>query len=74
MLDIAGHTCDLGTDRLNVRIGRERADLAKDYLVEKGVAPSRIQTFSKGESEPLFPNINEVNRRKNRRLEIVIKK
>jgi outer membrane protein OmpA-like peptidoglycan-associated protein len=73
-LDITGHTCDLGADELNLRIGRERADLAKDYLVEKGIAPSRIATFSKGETEPLFPNNNEENRRKNRRLEIVIKK
>jgi outer membrane protein OmpA-like peptidoglycan-associated protein len=73
-LDITGHTCDLGTDELNMRIGQERADLAKDYMVEKGISPSRIRTFSKGETEPLFPNNNEVNRKKNRRLEIVVKK
>jgi outer membrane protein OmpA-like peptidoglycan-associated protein len=72
-LDITGHTCDLGTDELNLRIGQERADLAKDYLVEKGIAPSRISTFTKGESEPLFPNNNEANRRKNRRLELKIR-
>jgi outer membrane protein OmpA-like peptidoglycan-associated protein len=74
VLEITGHTCDLGTDELNLRIGQERADLAKDYLVEKGISPSCISTFSKGKSEPLFPNDNEVNRKKNRRLEIVIKK
>jgi outer membrane protein OmpA-like peptidoglycan-associated protein len=74
VVEITGHTCDLGTDALNLRIGQERADLAKDYLVEKGIAPLRITTFSKGESAPLFPNTNEENRRKNRRLEIVIKK
>ncbi|GHT40839.1 hypothetical protein FACS189437_07000 [Bacteroidia bacterium] len=74
VLEITGHTCDLGTDELNFRIGQERADLAKDYLVEKGIAPSRISTFSKGESAPLFPNTDELSRKKNRRLEIVIKK
>ena len=74
MLDITGHTCDLGTDELNMWIGQERADLAKDYLVEKGIVPSRIQTFSKGKTEPIFQNNNEVNRKKNRRLEIIIKK
>jgi outer membrane protein OmpA-like peptidoglycan-associated protein len=72
-LAIIGHTCDLGTDEVNLRIGQERADLAKDYLVEKGVAPSRISTFSKGKTEPLFPNNSEENRRKNRRLEIKIR-
>jgi len=71
-LNIIGHTCDLGTDQLNLRIGQERADLAKDYLVEKGVSPSRIRTFSKGKTEPLFLNNNEVNRKKNRRLEIEV--
>jgi outer membrane protein OmpA-like peptidoglycan-associated protein len=73
-LDITGHTCDLGTDRVNMRIGLKRADSAKDYLVEKGIAPSRIQTFSEGESNPLFPNGSEENRRKNRRLEINLNK
>jgi hypothetical protein len=67
------NTCDLGTDGLNLRIGQERADLAKDYLVEKGVAPPRIATFSKGKSEPLFPNSDELSRRKNRRLELKIR-
>ena len=74
VLDITGHACDLGTDEINMRIGQERADLAKDYLVENGIAPSRIQTFSKGKTEPIFPNRNEANRKKNRRLDIVIKK
>jgi outer membrane protein OmpA-like peptidoglycan-associated protein len=69
-IEITGHTCDLGTDRVNMRIGLKRADSAKDYLVKKGIAPSRIQTFSEGESRPLFPNDSEENRRKNRRLEI----
>ncbi|GHU79812.1 hypothetical protein FACS1894145_4800 [Bacteroidia bacterium] len=73
LLDITGHTCNLGSEQLNMRIGQERADLAKDFLVENGIAPSRIHTFSKGELNPLYPNDNEVNRRKNRRLELTIR-
>jgi outer membrane protein OmpA-like peptidoglycan-associated protein len=73
-IEITGHTCNLGTDRVNLRIGLKRADLAKDYLVKKGIAPSRIQTFSEGESKPLFPNSSEENRRKNRRIEIKLNK
>ncbi|MDR0412474.1 MAG: OmpA family protein [Dysgonamonadaceae bacterium] len=72
-LEITGYTCDLGTDDVNLRIGQERADLAKDYLVEKGIAPLRTVTFSKGESEPLLPNTSEKNRSENRRLEIKIR-
>jgi outer membrane protein OmpA-like peptidoglycan-associated protein len=72
-IEITGHTCDLGKDGLNLRIGQKRADLVGDYLVGKGIAPSRISTFSRGETEPLFPNTGEENRRKNRRLEIKIR-
>ncbi len=71
-IKITGHTCDLGSHELNQRIGQERADLAKDYMVENGISPKRITTFTKGETEPVFPNNNAVNRKKNRRLEIEV--
>lgn len=73
-LHITGHTCNLGSDALNMRIGQERADVAKDYMVEEGISPSRIKTFTMGKSAPLAPNTNEANRKKNRRLEIQILK
>jgi outer membrane protein OmpA-like peptidoglycan-associated protein len=73
-IEITGHTCDTGAKESNLRIGQRSADSAKDYLIEKGIAPSRIFTFSKGETEPLFPNTDEENRRKNRRLEIKLNK
>lgn len=68
-LNIVGHTCDYGTAELNMMIGQERADLAKDYLVMNGVLPSRIKTFSAGMNYPLVPNTSEANRKINRRLE-----
>jgi outer membrane protein OmpA-like peptidoglycan-associated protein len=71
-IKITGHTCDIGSEELNRRIGQERADLAKDYMVENGISPKRITTLSKGETEPVFPNNNPVNRKKNRRLEMEV--
>jgi len=71
-LNIIGHTCDIGSDQLNMKIGQERADLAKDYMVENSIVPRRIRTFSRGKHEPLVPNTSEVNRKKNRRLEIIV--
>lgn len=68
-LQITGHTCDLGSDALNMRLGQERADSAKEYLVQSGIRSTRITTLSKGKTEPIYPNNNETNRRKNRRLE-----
>lgn len=69
---IEGHACDLGSAAVNMQIGQRRADAAKAYLVEKGIATHRITTVSKGETEPIAPNDSEENRRKNRRIEIKI--
>ncbi len=68
---ITGHACDLGSNEYNMWIGQERADLAKEYMVRRGIRPSRIATDSKGETEPIVPNTSDANRKTNRRLEIV---
>jgi outer membrane protein OmpA-like peptidoglycan-associated protein len=65
---IEGHTCNIGSHVVNVAIGQNRANVAKDYLVQKGVAETRITTVSKAEIEPITPNTSEENRRKNRRV------
>ena len=67
---ITGHTCDIGSDAINMQIGQERADLAKDYMVEEGISPSRIKTFTMGKNKPAVPNTSDANRKANRRLEI----
>jgi outer membrane protein OmpA-like peptidoglycan-associated protein len=69
-VQIVGHACDIGSDAANVEIGQRRADAAKAYLVEKGIAADRITTVSKGKTQPVAPNTTEENRRKNRRVEI----
>jgi outer membrane protein OmpA-like peptidoglycan-associated protein len=71
-LHIIGHTCDKGTHEANVRFGLQRATSAKSYLVGKGIDPSHITISSKAEQEPIVPNISEENRRKNRRVQIII--
>jgi len=71
-LRIVGHTCDRGTHEANVKFGQQRAESAKNYLIAKGIAANRLETASKAELEPLFPNTTEDNRRKNRRVQIII--
>jgi outer membrane protein OmpA-like peptidoglycan-associated protein len=73
-IEITGHTCDTGTKESNLRIGQQRADSAKDYLIQKGVSSSRISIHTKGDSEPVHPNSNEESRAKNRRIEIKLNK
>jgi chemotaxis protein MotB len=49
-----------------------RAFSVIEYLVDRGVPPARITAFGYGEFRPAAPNDNEVNRAKNRRIEMII--
>ena len=69
---IEGHTCNLGTPEKNMVVGQNRANAAKAYLMEKGIEAFRIDTVSKGDTEPIVPNTTDANRRKNRRIELKI--
>jgi outer membrane protein OmpA-like peptidoglycan-associated protein len=61
-LVIEGHTCDLGDSSYNLRLGQQRADSAKEYLVAHGISASRIETRSVGASHPLTPNSSAAKR------------
>ncbi len=67
-LQIQGHTCDAGTDAVNERIGSARAKAVGNYMINKGIASTRIQPVSKADREPLVPNTSETNRKQNRRV------
>jgi len=67
-LNVTGYTCDIGTKERNLEIGKLRAQAVADYLQNKGVENQRIHLFSKGETEPLVPNIPIENRPLNRRV------
>ncbi|MHB1303829.1 MAG: OmpA family protein [Acidiphilium sp.] len=47
---VAGNADPRGTETYNLALGHRRANAARDYLVAKGVSPSRIQTVSYGKS------------------------
>lgn len=69
IIDISGHTCDIGDAGKNLRLSKRRAEAVKKYLSEyDGIDPKRVLTSAYGEERPLVPNLNETNRRKNRRV------
>ena len=70
---VIGYTDNQGRRRTNMKLGQERADFAKAYLVENGIPESRIKTDSKGPRDPIADNNTEEGRAKNRRTEISIK-
>jgi chemotaxis protein MotB len=74
---VEGHTDDLAvaTSKLpsNWELSALRATaVVKYFVMEKGLDPSRFSAAGYAEYQPLVPNINESNRRLNRRVDIVI--
>lgn len=69
---IIGHTDSSGTDAINNPLSVNRAAHARDYLVSKGVAASRITIEGHGSREPVAANDTSANRAKNRRVEIFV--
>ena len=70
---IHGHTCDRGISSANERVGIGRDAGVRAYLIANGIDESRIlDHICKGDTQPVMPNATEENRRKNRRVELVI--
>jgi len=64
---IEGHCDERGTIEYNLALGDRRAESAKAYLVNLGIAESRLNTISYGEERPMDPSNNENAWGKNRR-------
>ena len=70
---IVGHTCSIGSDAVNNRVGLHRAHQAKLYMVSQGIDESRIEEVSKAASEPVTGNDTEKGRLQNRRITFIVK-
>lgn len=68
-LSIQGHTDNTGGDELNLKLSQERADAAKQYLVDQGISAERISAVGYGATKPILSNDTEEGRSKNRRVE-----
>lgn len=71
-LRITGHTDDVGSASYNLALSKWRANAARDFLVDRGIAEERIHTLGKGEQEPLVDNLTAEQRAMNRRIHVEI--
>jgi OmpA-OmpF porin, OOP family len=71
-IELAGHTDNQGSARLNMRLSQERVETVKNYLVQKGIDSSRITGKGYGGSRPIASNNSEETRRLNRRVEFTV--
>ncbi|WP_290698993.1 OmpA family protein [Lacinutrix sp.] len=67
-----GHTDNTGNRATNVRLGLDRAEFAKNYLVSNGVSSSNIISSSKGPDKPIADNSTDEGRAKNRRVVVTL--
>ncbi len=71
--EIEGHTDNVGTDKVNERIGLERAEAVKRYLYEQHQIPlHKMNVISYGEEKPVAPNKTKAGRAQNRRVVIKV--
>ena len=65
---IVGHTDDEGGHDYNVDLSRRRAARVVRYLEEAGVAPARLESAGRGETEAVANNATAAGRALNRRV------
>ena len=66
-IQIAGNCDELGTTEYNLALGQRRAEVARKYLADLGVASSRVDTISYGEERPVATGHDAESHAANRR-------
>jgi outer membrane protein OmpA-like peptidoglycan-associated protein len=69
-ITIEGHTDSDGSDAHNLDLSQRRAESVAAWLVERGVAASRLEAVGRGESDPIADNASDAGKAANRRVEI----
>jgi outer membrane protein OmpA-like peptidoglycan-associated protein len=72
-VDVVGHTDSTGSAEYNMDLSSRRAAAVAGVLLEEGVAPFRVRSFGRGESQPVATNLTPEGRAQNRRVEVIIR-
>ena len=72
VIEISGHTDNVGNDALNQTLSQNRAKEVYNYLLSQGVPPDRLTYKGYGKTQPIANNATEDGRRQNRRTEFKI--
>lgn len=71
VIDLHGHTDSRASVEYNQDLARRRAENARRYLMQAGVAPERMTIRSFGETQLRVEETDRVNSARNRRVEFV---
>ncbi|MBC3435281.1 OmpA family protein [Pseudomonas sp. BW16M2] len=67
---VIGFTDSVGSDSYNQRLSERRASGVAEYLISQGLAPNKVTSQGRGESEPVADNDTDEGRSRNRRVEL----
>lgn len=70
VVEVAGHTDDVGDAEANAALSQRRAASVRAYLVDQGIAAERLSSLGVGEDEPVDTNDTPEGRANNRRVEL----
>lgn len=77
-IELSAHTDSMGPDWYNMKLSQQRAQSCVEYIISKGIDPTRILAKGYGESQPVQPNTlpngkdNSEGRKLNRRTEFKV--
>lgn len=73
-INISGYADADASDEYNLALSKRRAKAVRDYLISRGIAPSRITNVEAfGEQNPIADNSTPEGKAQNRRVEISVK-
>lgn len=72
VIQVEGHTDNVGDPAKNQKLSEERAAAVRDYLMKKGVAGERVKSAGFGADRPIESNSTAKGRETNRRVEFNI--
>jgi len=71
LLEISGHTDNIGDQETNALLSLERAVAVEEYLKRSGIDTARLRSLGRGESSPIASNNTDIGKKQNRRVEFV---
>lgn len=71
-IELSGHTDNVGSDNVNLKLSEDRAKAVQSYIVSKGILESRINAKGYGKTKPVAGNDTEEGKQMNRRVEFTI--
>ena len=72
IIEVQGHTDNVGKPDMNKKLSDKRANAVMDYLIKKGVPAERLSAHGYGMEVPIADNKTAAGRQKNRRVEFKI--